>query len=100
MIQVWAWDSRGEWSPAVVVIAFVAVHDLVGPVEGADEVVAGALGAVEGIDAGDAPPDLMVRILVPGDILVLPALTCRAALQPQQQPCQPLTNNESLDAVL
>lgn len=67
--------------PAMVVVAFVAVHDLVGPIEGADEVVAGALGAVEGINACDAAPDLMVRILVPGDVLVLPALTCRAPLQ-------------------
>lgn len=61
--------------PAMVVIALVTVHDLVGPIEGADEVVAGTLGAIEGIYAGDAPPDLVVRVLIPCDVLVFPAFT-------------------------
>ena len=76
-----AQHSAVQSTPAMVVVTFIAVHDLVGPVEGADEVVAGAFGAVEGIDTCDAAPDLVVRILIPGYVLVLPALTCRATLQ-------------------
>ena len=66
----------------MVVIAFVAVHDLVGAIEAANEVVGGALGAVEGINAGDTPPDLVDHVCIPGDVLVLPALTSSASLQP------------------
>ncbi len=75
----------------MVVIALVAVHDLVGPVEGADEVVAGAFGAVESIYTCDAPPHLVIRILVPGDVLILSALTCCAALHAGHAVRQPAT---------
>ena len=83
-----SWGALTATLPAMVVVALIAVDNLVGAVKAADEVIAGTLGAVEGVYACDAPPDLVVGILIPCNVLILSALACCASLHTYQPCCE------------